>query len=71
MQSNAETITLDLDIFSPSHFHAKYHISDANELRLENVEYHSLISYEPRVRDEAIVKFFDDAMKNFNRDFGK
>ena len=71
MQSNAETISLHIDLFSPSHFHAKFHISDANELRLENVEYHSLISYEPRVRDEAIIKFFDDAMKNFNRDFGK
>ena len=71
MQSNADTITLDFDILSPSHFHAKYRISDANEVRLENVEYHSLISYEPQVRDEAIIKFFDDAMKNFNRDFGK
>jgi len=23
------------------------------------------------VHNQAIIKFFDDAMKNFNRDFGK
>ena len=23
------------------------------------------------VQNQAIIKFFDDAMKNFNRDFGK